>query len=264
MVYGHLFLQSYIIYFYCLGNVCVCSVEWLLQERQADPEQVLLNLGFGGGLSQSAPMFTRIPERFLQAQNAPVRDEVPLEGNEVAVQQNSSRGQFYFTDVSNSVCDSEYYTYILNRVPAYFFKESCSSDHSSDSDSFVCPDSFSAPITPSCQARQSTEMCVQNGKAVPEALVPQTVCVGDVSSEIQLGKWSSAKDAVYRVQYIAHSSPYTDSGCVSSGQWATQQSFSLEEDPPDPDEFSVSSGSTATQDDAEYGFLTLAPNESLV
>ncbi|XP_025105678.1 sperm-specific antigen 2-like [Pomacea canaliculata] len=68
------------------------SVEWLLQERQADPEQVLLNLGFGGGLSQSAPMFTRIPERFLQAQNAPVRDEVPLEGNEVAVQQNSSRG----------------------------------------------------------------------------------------------------------------------------------------------------------------------------
>ncbi|ESO95225.1 hypothetical protein LOTGIDRAFT_175217 [Lottia gigantea] len=42
------------------------SVDMLLRERSEDPEQVLLNLGFGGSLNQDmGSTYNRIPERFL-------------------------------------------------------------------------------------------------------------------------------------------------------------------------------------------------------
>lgn len=44
------------------------SVESLLEQRRADPEAVLLSLGFGGGAAspQEAGPLARIPKRFLQ------------------------------------------------------------------------------------------------------------------------------------------------------------------------------------------------------
>ncbi|XP_076450781.1 uncharacterized protein LOC143286819 [Babylonia areolata] len=65
------------------SNHSASSVEWLLHERQVDPEQVLLNLGFGGTLLNAAPtvMYARIPDRFLHtesAEAAALEDEVML------------------------------------------------------------------------------------------------------------------------------------------------------------------------------------------
>ncbi|XP_035827810.1 uncharacterized protein LOC101857591 [Aplysia californica] len=41
------------------------SLEMLLQERQMDPEQMLMNLGFGGQAPAYVPSLARVPERFL-------------------------------------------------------------------------------------------------------------------------------------------------------------------------------------------------------
>lgn len=123
-------LQMRLIYFQMLS-----SINWLLQERQVDPEEVLHNLGFGGGNSQSVTMYSRIPDRFLHSQTqaiAPIEEERTSDIVE-NTPKNSSRGQCFISDF-NSLDDNEFHTYILNRVPSYYFRENAIPQSSSFSE----------------------------------------------------------------------------------------------------------------------------------
>ncbi|KAL8573593.1 hypothetical protein ACOMHN_007146 [Nucella lapillus] len=113
------------------------SVDLLLQSRQVNSEQVLINLGFGGSLSSSstAHMYSRVPQRFLvtqQSGDSQDDDGIPENpSGEDTPNRSPLRGQCQAED--EGCLDSEYYTYVLNRVPSYFFKEKAPSEHSSSS-----------------------------------------------------------------------------------------------------------------------------------
>ncbi|KAL8593169.1 hypothetical protein ACOMHN_009824 [Nucella lapillus] len=113
------------------SNQSASSVEWLLQERQQDSEQILINLGFAGAALSSAPdtMYTRIPDRFLHSEPAhgsSEDDAIAAEGSPAEATPPSGRGAMsrgqYLQKLFGKACLSrDYRRYILTKVPDYYF-----------------------------------------------------------------------------------------------------------------------------------------------
>ena len=248
-----------------------------------DPEQVLLNLGFGGAVPATTTMYARIPDRFLQSQDAEAQQDedgtqegAPAEGTP---RRNPSRGQcpmmMMMPPMVGRSChsvDSEYYTYILNRVPAYFFKEKAPSEHSSvsasssDSEELLPPPSvaFSAARPPG----KPTPLTTAGTDGVEDVVVVPGS--RDTAAFHGQSPRSSVPDSGTKApDSVAPESPVGVGISCEGGDGASDNiaRFSVEFRPPEEDNISTSSSecTDAAGDDHSYPYgFCLAPNESLV
>ncbi|KAK7501392.1 hypothetical protein BaRGS_00007517 [Batillaria attramentaria] len=233
------------------------SVDWLLQERQVDPEVVLRNLGFGGGHIQSTSgMYNRIPVRFFPQEAAPP-DEAEggaQEGGAEGGRRNPSRGQL-IPNFATSCLDNEYYTEMLNRVPAYFFRESEASEvHSDSEDSDILPlDSLTHSRTP-CVSWTVTKANSPEGEGGTE----DCINTSDLPRTSQDSEGQKTDDDVVSGSSQGH--PHD-----SPGRKMLWERHHMDYLLPDDDNLSSSSGSTTTADDVKFNYnVRLSPNESLV
>ena len=114
-------------------------------------------------------MFSRVPDRFLaaqydrhQADQDGTLESNPAEGAPGGSPGRGGCGRRGVGGAGGGGCvDSLYYTYVLNRVPAYFFREKAPSQHSSDvsSDSEELPLPVAWPSAPESQAEFTGEAC---------------------------------------------------------------------------------------------------------
>lgn len=251
-----------------------------------DPEQVLLNLGFGGGVPATTTMYARIPDRFLQSQDAEAQQDedgtqegAPAEGTP---RRNLSRGQcpmmmMMMPPMVGRSChsvDSEYYTYILNRVPAYFFKEKAPSEHSSvsasssDSEELLPPPpvAFSAARPPG----KPTPLTTAGTDGVEDVVVVVVPGSRDAAAFHGQSPRSSVPDNETKApDSVAPESPVGVGISCEGGDGASDNiaRFSVEFRPPEEDNISTSSSecTDAAGDDHSYPYgFRLAPNESLV
>ena len=255
-----------------VNSVSVPSVDWLLQERQVDPEQVLLNLGFGGGVPTTTNMYARIPERFLQTQEpeAPQDEDGTQEGApaEGTPRRNPSRGQCMIPALGRSChcVDSEYYTYILNRVPAYFFKEKAPSEHSSSCSASSDSEELLLPPVAVPVARPAGKRTAGADGAGAGAVPGSSHAGFNVRPNPRTPVSDNGKKAPDSVLPDSHHAGYVGTCERDDGRaGGSPAEFSVEFRPPEEDNISSSSESASAADDLDYPYgFTLSPNESLV